>query len=419
MNKNYWFQNVRVFADNKLGAPQDFFVQDGVWVASVPNDAEKIDVHGSWLLPGLFALGVDFQEPIRDDIYRLKDGFEAMRRGGFCTALCESEANPLDDLHKLKASLDAYGASGLDFHFLGAISVGHEGKSLAEMLELASHGVVGFGDGNHLPSGLRFLRFALEYAGMTGLRCYFQPMERSLAGKGHVHEGHYADTLGMKGIPAQAETIAVHQILELSGWLQVPVHLKQITCAESLNLIRNARSRGVDVTCDVSIYHLMLDESCLFALDTHTHLRPPLRTAEDKEALWKGLEDGTVQAISCAHVPVLPQDKEVNFDDAVPGAVSLEIAFVALLAASQLRFADGLERLLGWLTDGPAKICNRPMATLRMGASSPFFLFDPSVKRVLRVSDFAGQVHNSPLLDTVQTGMVTGTFFAGQWRWNR
>jgi len=418
MSKNLCFRGVQVLTENGLGQPQDFYVSNGRWVATVPQ-AEVIEAAGSWILPGFHALGVDFQEPVRDDIYTNRDGFEAMRRGGFFSALYESNANPVDDLPKLKALQDACGKSGLDFHFLGAISVGHAGKALAEMLELAAGGVVGFGDGNHLPSNLRFLRLALEYASMTGLRCFFQPTASSLVGKGCVHEGHYADTLGMKGIPPLAETIAVHQILELAGWLKVPVHLKQLTCAESLNLIRNARKRGVDVTCDISIYHLLLDDSILVELDTHTHLLPPLRTAEDREALWQGLAEGTVQAISCAHSPVLPQDKEVNFEDSMPGAVSLEIAFAALLPSAIKYLPGGVEDLVKLMVQGPAQICSIPSRALTLDQENPFLLFDPSVNWNPKGFDFAGQVQNTPLLGKPLHGRVLGTFFDGSWKWNQ
>jgi len=418
MSKALCFKSVRIFAAGKLSSVQDFYTVDGRWSKDPVAGAEVVDVAGSWILPGLFALGVDFQEPIRDDIYTVKDGIEAMRRGGFSSAVYESPANPLDDIRKLKAMQDDCGKGGLEFHFLGALSVGNDGKALAEMLELSSGGVVGFGDGNHLPSSLRFLRFALEYAGMTGLRCFFQPSERSLMGKGCVHEGHYADTIGMKGIPSQAETIAVHQILELALWLQVPVHLKQLSCAESLNLVRNARARGVDVTCDVSIYHLLLDDACLLNLDTHTHLIPPLRTATDREALWQGLADGTVQAISCQHTPVLPQDKEVNFEEAMPGAVSLEIAFAALLPEAEKRFTNGISDLLRLLVDGPASILGLPARHLEPEVDCPFIVFKSDAEHVVTTQTFAGDVHNSPLLGSTLNGRVLGTCFDGMWRWN-
>lgn len=415
MNKSYGFEGVRVFTQGKLSAPQTFWVRDGVWMQGPLVDAQIVPASGAWVLPGLFALGVDFQEPIRDDVYTLRDGFEAMRRGGFAAGLYESPANPIDDIQKLRSLQDACGKSGLDFHYLGALSVGNENKSLAEMLELAAGGIAGLGDGNHFPSNLRFLRLALEYASMAGLRCFFQPTERTLSGKGCVHEGHYADTMGMRGIPSQAETIAVHQILELAGWLQVPVHLKQLTCAESLNLVRHARERGVDVTCDVSLYHILFDDSALISLDTHLHLRPVLRTSEDREALWAGLLEGTVQAVSCAHSPVLPQDKLVHFEDAVPGAVSLEILLSALHTEAAKRNLQ-IGQWFDWVSEGPAQTAGFPFQALELGKASPFLLFHPGIDHQVQPSDFSGQVHNSPLLGQTLNGMVIGTCFDLVWR---
>ncbi|HSQ41520.1 MAG TPA: dihydroorotase [Fibrobacteraceae bacterium] len=413
---NYCFAGARAYVGSRFQEPADFWVQKGKWVKGPLPDAHRVEAQGCWILPGLSALLVDFQEPIRDDVYTLHDGFEAMHRGGFYSALYESAANPLDDIQKLKAIRDACGKSGLEFHFLGALSVDHAGKSLSEMLELASGGVVGFGDGDRFPTSLRFIRLALEYAGMTGLRCFFQPLETSLMGKGCVHEGHYADAFGIRGIPSQAETIAVHQILELAGWLKVPVHLKQITCRESLSLLRLARDRGIDVTCDVSVNHLLFDDSSLEALDTNMHLRPPLRTAEDRTALWNALSDGTIQAISCAHVPVLPQDKETHFEDAQPGAVSLEIALAALLPEARQRLCGGEEALLTLLVDGPSRVLGLPPRTLAEDQNIPFLLYDPRVERKVQIQDFCGQVHNSPLLGAKIQGKVLGDFFDGSWR---
>ncbi len=415
MNNAFGFEGVRVFAEGKLGAPQTFWVNNGSWVDGPIPGATMIPASGSWILPGLFALGVDFQEPNHDEVYTLRDGFEAMRRGGFFSALYESPANPIDDVYKLRSLQDAMGKSGLDFHFLGSISVENEGKSLAEMMELSAGGVAALGDGNAFPSNLRFIRLALEYAGMTGQRCFFQPTEKALSAKGCVHEGHYADTLGMRGIPSQAETIAVHQLLELAGWLQVPVHLKQLTCAESLNLVRNARQKGVDVTCDISIYHLLLDDAALMTLDTHLHLRPVLRTVEDKEALWMGLQDGTVQAISCAHCPVLPQDKLVHFEDSLPGAVSLEIMLSALHTAAKARQIP-VEKWLPWISDAAAQVAGLPFQTLEKNKDVPFVLFHPEQQWKVVESTFAGQVYNSPLIGKTQQGKILGTNFNQTWR---
>jgi dihydroorotase len=409
-------KGVRPFVNGKLStSAQDMLLEDGCWSTGSTAGAQVVDGQGALALPALFALGVDFQEPVRDDVYNLEDGFAAMRRGGFAGALYESAANPLDDMPKLKSMQQACVPTGLDVRFLGAFSTGFEHKGLAEMLELSEGGVAGFGDGGHVGGSLRFMRLAMEYGRMTGKRFFVHPMEKSLRQVGLVHEGIYSDTLGMKGIPRQAETIAVYQLLELASWLQVPLHLRQITCAESLELIARARGRGQDVTCDVGLYHLLFDDSHLFALDSNLNVQPPLRNAADREALWQGLLDGTVQAISCNHLPVLPQDKEVNFEDALPGAISLEVALAALWQPALLRLQGDPARLLQWLGSAPASLAGATSPALALGGQVALVLFDPSCSWTIGGRDFAGKPENSPLLGQTLHGRVRGSYVGGQW----
>ena len=256
----------------------------------------------------------------------------------------------------------------------------------------------------------RFLRLAMEYGKMTGKRFFFQPMDKTLRHSGCVHEGAYSDMLGMKGIPRIAETIAAYTVLETARFLQVPVHFKQVTCGETLDLIRNARKQGMDVTCDVGLYHLLLDDSCLETLDSAYHILPPIRSAADREALWKGIEDGTVNAISMNHTPVLRQDKVVNFEDSVPGALSLEIALPAIWKKLSERVGDA--RAIELLSTAPARLANavrgenHAAAVVVLAADKPHVVVE---------SDFAGHVCNSPLLGKELPSSILATYINGVW----
>ena len=381
------------------------------------EDTLEYDCKGALVLPALFALGVDFMEPLRDDVYTYVDGVDALRRGGFYGALYESAANPIDDVDKWTAAEnrrpcdlnEGPGGSAYSIRFLGAYSKGFGTDSLAEMMEVAP-GVAGFGDGNAAIPHSRFLRLAMEYGKMTGKRFFFQPMDKTLRHSGCVHEGAYSDMLGMKGIPRIAETIAAYTVLETARFLQVPVHFKQVTCGETLDLIRNARKQGMDVTCDVGLYHLLLDDSCLETLDSAYHILPPIRSAADREALWKGIEDGTVNAISMNHTPVLRQDKVVNFEDSVPGALSLEIALPAIWKKLSERVGDA--RAIELLSTAPARLANavrgenHAAAVVVLAADKPHVVVE---------SDFAGHVCNSPLLGKELPSSILATYINGVW----
>ena len=372
----------------------------------------EFDCNGALVMPALFGLGLDFMEPLRDDVYTFADGFEAMRKGGFYGGLYESAANPIDDADKYTAMVNRFkseerGEEAFDIKFLGAYSKGFGTDSLAEMVELAEAGVAGFGDGNGVIPHSRFLRLAMEYGKMTGKRFFFQPMDKTLRHSGCVHEGAYSDMLGMKGIPRIAETIAAYTVLETARFLQVPVHFKQVTCGETLELVRNARKNGIDVTCDVNLYHLLLDDSCLETLDSAYHILPPIRSAADREALWQGVVDGTVNAISVNHTPVLRQDTVVNFEDSVPGALSLEVALPAIW--NKLVASVGEARAIELLSTAPARLAGAESA-----GDSVVVLAPEKTHKVLE-SDFAGHVCNSPLTGKELPSSTLASYINGVW----
>ena len=349
---------------------------------------------------------------LRDDVYTFSDGFSAMHKGGFYGGLYESAANPIDDADKFTAMVnrfksEEFGESEFDIKFLGAYSKGFGTDSLAEMVELAEAGVAGFGDGNAVIPHSRFIRLAMEYGKMTGKRFFFQPMDKTLRKSGCVHEGAYSDMLGMKGIPRIAETIAAYTILEMARFLQVPVHFKQVTCGETLELVRNARKNNIDVTCDVGLYHLLLDDSCLETLDSAYHILPPIRSAADREALWQGVVDGTVDAISVNHTPVLRQDTVVNFEDSVPGALSLEVALPAIW--NKLVKRVGEARAIELLSTAPARLAGSAPTTdnvVVLAADRPHVVVE---------GDFAGHVCNSPLMGKKLPSSILATYINSVW----
>ena len=395
---------------------QKGFVPRDRWEGSV-----EFDCMGALVLPALFGLGLDFMEPLRDDVYTFKNGFDAMRLGGFYGGLYESAANPIDDADKMTAmklrfgnSFVERGANDFQMKFLGAYSKGFGTDSLAEMVELSEEGVAGFGDGNAPIPHTRFLRLAMEYGKMTGKRFFFQPLDKTLRKSGCVHEGAYSDMLGMKGIPRIAETIAAYTVLETARFLQVPVHFKQVTCGESLDLVRNARKQGMDVTCDVGLYHLLFDDSCLETLDSAYHLIPPVRSAEDSEALWRGLEDGTVNAISMNHTPVLRQDTEVNFEDSVPGALSLEIALPAIWKKLSSRVGEA--RAIELLSTAPARLVGAETAyDEKQERPANLVVLAPDEESEVTEDTFAGHVCNSPFLGRRLPSRILGTYINGIW----
>ncbi len=402
-----------VLKNAKFWNGKSFELQNEVRLnACETSETVEFDCNGALVMPALFGLGIDFMEPLRDDVYTFADGFDALRKGGFYGGLYESAANPIDDADKYTAMVNRFkseerGEDAFDIKFLGAYSKGFGTDSLAEMVELAEAGVAGFGDGNGVIPHSRFLRLAMEYGKMTGKRFFFQPMDKTLRKSGCVHEGSYSDMLGMKGIPRIAETVAAYTVLETARFLQVPVHFKQVTCGETLELVRDARKKGIDVTCDVGLYHLLLDDSCLETLDSAYHILPPIRSAADRDALWAGIADGTVDAISMNHTPVLRQDTVVNFEDSVPGALSLEVALPAIW--NKLVTKVGEAHAIELLSTAPARLAGAE------SAQNNFVVLASDKPHVVVESDFAGHVCNSPLLGKELPSSILATYINGVW----
>ncbi|MBP5247379.1 MAG: amidohydrolase family protein [Fibrobacter sp.] len=410
---NVILKNVRAFVNGQFETVDSLAIVNGIWQDSAPEGTPVVDGNGALALPALFALGIDFQEPKRDDIYTYRSGFRAMRRGGFYGGLYESSANPVDGIQRLVAEKAALGYHGFDIQVLGAINQDYEAKALAEMCELADGGVAGFGDGNKAFGSMRFLRLCLEYGAMTQKRFFFLPYDYSLAHGGYVNEGNFSDMIGMKGIPEQAETIPLFSLLEMARWLGVPLHIKQVTSKSALDLIRRFREMGVNVTCDVDIHHLLFCDEDVASLNTSLNLHPPVRSASDKDALWEALADGTIQAVSINHFPVHREDKEVNFEDAVPGAISLEIALPALWNKLAERLGD--KRAIEVLSSKPAEIAGAEVVNLGPGKKASLVLFDPNGTTDVTSKTFAGGVENSPFLGKTLSGKILGSYIAGMW----
>ena len=217
----------------------------------------------------------------------------------------------------------------------------------------------------------------------------------------------------MKGVPEQAETIPLFSLLEMSRWLGVPLHIKQVTSRSALDLIRRYRDLGVDVTCDVNLLHLLFCDEDLLSLQTSLNLHPPVRSSADRDALWSGLADGSISAISINHFPVHREDKEVNFEAAIPGAVSLEVALPAIWKLLSERV--GKARAVELLSQKPAEIACASKVELASGKRADAVLFDPSGETEVSSKTFAGGVENSPFLGQKLSGKIIGSYIAGLW----
>jgi dihydroorotase len=401
-------QNVHSCLDGSDVFFPELKIQGGQRVDSFADESDVVvvDAKGAKALPLLAELNVQFHEPGAEHIYSLAEGVSAMYRGGYGTALLSPDTVLIpDDSAKVRRLVEMTEAHPVRLLVQGAVSVEHRDQLLVEMAEMQREGAVAFGTGLRATPPTKFLRSLMEYSTVIGSRLFFLPLESGLTGSCSVNEGVYASQLGLKGVPLAAEEIAVFRILHLALLTGAKVHLQLLTSPGSIEILQSFKSRGVDVTCDVGLAHLLLDDGMLLELNANHHLVPPIRSSKERLGMIECVKQGLVDALSSAHVPVLPDSKATYFEGTLPGVLGLETAW---LLAMKLGFS--VETALQLMSVNPLRILNQTSTNLE------FFLWDAEGVTDVNPELFAGRVDNSPWLNTSLRGRLIGTFAGGIWR---
>jgi len=314
------------------------------------------------LLPGFVDLGVAFGEPGAEQAETVQSGLRAAVRGGFSSVVLEPFTEPAIDTDA-QVRLALQRAEGAECTLLVLGSATRDQGALTEMDLLAEAGAVGVHLGEHLPDpGL--LRSVLEYAVQRHLPVFVHPAEPSLSRGAVVHEGVVSETLGLKGCPSLVEEVGLGILLPLVRLTGARVHLCRLSTARGVAMVRQARAEGLPVTADVGFRHLLATEAAVEGFDANWRVWPPLRGESDRQALWEGLRDGTIDAVVSHHRPVPDELKLAEFDRSPVGAIGLETVFPALWTARNRgetpEFA--LEDLVSWLCDGPRRVLGLPSA---------------------------------------------------------
>jgi dihydroorotase len=395
---------------------------------------EVLPAEGLVVCPGFIDLHCHLREPGYEDKETIATGSRAAAAGGFTTLCCMPNTNPPLDQAAVVEYVQEIARRGGVVRVLpiGCVSQGRRGEALAELAELAEAGVVGFSDDGSPVADSRLMRSALEYSRMLGLPIIDHCEEPTLARGGLMNEGPVSTRLGLKGMPAAAEDIAVERDLALAeltgGW----VHIAHVSTAGAVERIRRARSRGLRVTAEVTPHHLVLTDAWVagggrlatqgqgspsgFPYDTATKVNPPLRTAADVRAVLEGLRDGTIEAIATDHAPHDSPDKLCEYGVAAFGISGLETALGLLLTlvhSGQLELATLVERL----TAGPARLLGargEGLGTLRVGALADITILDLEREWVVDPSRFASKGKNTPLAGLRLRGQVVATLSGGK-----
>ncbi|KAF0836484.1 dihydroorotase [Methylovorus glucosotrophus] len=405
---------------NNIDTTQDIYIAAGkiVGIGSGPAGFEAtqtLDASGLLVLPGLVDLSARLREPGFEHKATLESEMQAAVAGGVTSLACPPDTDPVLDEPGLVEMLK-HKAKQLHLahvYPLGAITRQLQGKQLTEMSELTEAGCVGFSQADVAITDTQVLWRAMQYAATFGYTIWLRPEEPYLASGGTAHDGEVASRLGLKGIPAAAETLAIASILTIARETGASIHLCRLSTAEGVEMVRAAKRQGLPVTCDVSINHLHLTEHDIGYFDPNCHLRPPLRGQRDRDALRQGVIDGTIDAICSDHTPVDDDAKLQPFGEAEAGATGLE-----LLLPLVCKWADEqnipLTQALAAVTTKAAAILDIPAGELSLHADADLCLLDPAQEWKVEANALQSQGKNTPFLGLHLRGKVRYTLVNGQ-----
>ncbi len=402
--------------DPKSGrdAVGDLFLADGriATVAGTPD--RTINAKGLVVAPGLIDLSARLREPGFEYKATLESEMDAAVAGGVTSLACPPDTDPPLDEPGLVDMLRrrAKALSRARVYPVGALTVKLAGKQLTEMAELAESGCVAFSQANAPVADTQVLWRALQYAATFGFPVWLRAEDPWLAKDGVAHDGEVATRLGLAGIPAFAETIALAQLFELVRATGARVHICRISSAAGVAMLRRARHDGLPLTCDVGIHHVHLSDMDLGFFDSSCRLEPPLRSQRDREALATGLADGTIDCAVSDHTPVDEDQKLLPFAEAEPGATGLELLLPLALKwgmEKKLTLAQTLARI----TSEPARILGVASGRIEPGAPADLAIFDPQAAWRVTPQALKSQGKNSPFLGMELIGRVRATIVAG------
>ena len=392
----------------------DVFIADGRISPEGGKADRVIDAKGLVVAPGFIDLSARLREPGYEYKATLESEMDAAVSGGVTSLACPPDTDPPLDEPGLVDMLRrrAKALSRARVYPVGALTVKLEGEALTEMGQLTDAGCVAFSQANVPMADTQVLWRALQYAATFGYPVWLRAEDASLAKGGVAHDGEVATRLGLPGIPAFAETIALATLLELVRATRARVHVCRLSTAGGVELMRRAKQEGLPVTCDVGVHHVHLCDMDLGYFDSQCRLEPPLRSQRDRDALSRGLAEGVVDCICSDHTPVDEDGKHLPFAQAEPGATGLELLLPLTLRWGQANKL-GLAATLARITSEPARILGVASGRLAPGAPADVVLFDPAAPLKVAPETLKSQGKNTPFLGYELAGRVRTTIVAG------
>ncbi|MBY8961418.1 dihydroorotase [Flavobacterium sp. D11R37] len=395
------------------GTVTDIKIENGI-IKQIGKDItpepgfEVLELENLHISQGWFDSSVSFGEPGFEDRETIANGLNTAALSGFTAIALQPTGSPIADtqadIHFLKAKAAGHATS---LYPIGTLTKGSEGKDIAELFDMQNAGAVAFGDYNKPIADANILKIALQYVqDFNGLVIAYA-LDEKIKGKGVVHEGAVSTKLGLKGIPALAEELQIARNLFLLEYTEGKMHLPTVSTGKSVQLVREAKAKGLHVTCSVAVHHLVLTDEMLTGFDTRYKVAPPLRPETERQALIDGVIDGTIDVITSDHNPIDIENKKLEFDLAKDGTIGLESAFGVLLTVLPL------ETVIEKLTAGKA-LFGIEGNTIAEGSKANLTLFNPEVEYTFTKTDILSKSKNSAFLGQRLKGKAYGIYNNGK-----
>lgn len=374
--------------------------------SNITTDAKKT-VKGKNLIVtnGLIDIHANFNDPGNEHKEDLRSGAMSAKNGGFSRVIISANNHPVTDTKSQVEYITTKAKNTpIEIMTFAALSEGLEGRNFTEMYDLSNAGAVGFSDGHRSIVNPDLLKRALQYSKTFGAKVVVYPHDSRISHGGLIHEGTSGAMLGIKSDPSLSEEIMVARDLSIAEYCEASIHFMTISCAESVDLIRKAKKRGVQVTCDVAIANLIWNESALEGFDSNFKVTPPLRSEKDRKALIKGVKEGTIDSIVSNHVPQNIEEKQCEFDLAGFGQSSLDTAYSAY--NTYLSDQITIEEFVKATTTNTEDIFGLENAIIAKGEKANITVFDQDEKWMVTSKDLKSKSKNTPHLNTELLGRV-------------
>ena len=404
---------------SRLDGIRDLLMVGGKIKAIKPRVSSRgsrvIDAKGMLVLPGLIDMHAHLRDPGRPDKETIASGTRAAALGGFTTVCCMANTEPPIDnpavVKYVRNKAETEGA--VNVYPIAAVTKGLKGEVLSEMGLMLEEGAVAFSDDGNPVMQADMMRRALEYTRQFGVPVISHAEDKNLSHGGAMNESALSTAIGLPGIPALSEEIMVARDIRLAREYG-RVHIAHVSSAKSVELIRQAKRKGIPVTCETCPHYFSLTEEAAKEYDTNAKVNPPLKSKEDVKAVIRGLKDGTIDAIATDHAPHNIEEKNVEFNLAAFGMVGLETALgltlSKLVGTKNLTLKQAVEKLAA----APAKILNLNKGSLKIGADADLIIVDPKAEWTVDAAKFASKSRNTPFHGWKLKGKVLYTIVGGK-----